>query len=96
MQRRKPVESRELFLKALGKRIRALRLEANIAQEVFAYEAGIDRSYYGKIERGDANPTAINLAKIAITLGVEVGTLFPSRDEAQSLLETPEQKEAPE
>ncbi len=86
MQKRKTIEDRDPLLKAVAARIRALREAKGIAQEVFAYEAGIDRSYYGAIERGKYSPTAINLAKIAVALGVEVGELFPSRDDLAALL----------
>lgn len=86
MQRRKTVEDRDPLLKAVAARIRSIRESKGIAQEVFAYEAGIDRSYYGAIERGKFSPTAINLAKIAVGLGVEVGDLFPGREELERLL----------
>jgi len=39
--------------------------------------AEIDRAYYGGIERGERNVSAINLMKIAIALNAEVGNLFP-------------------
>ncbi len=86
MQKRKTLENRDPLLKAVAARIRALREARKIAQEVFAYEAGIDRSYYGGIERGQYSPTAINLAKIAVALGVEAGELFPGREELAQLL----------
>ena len=86
MQKRKTLENRDPLLQAVATRIRALREGKGIAQEVFAYEAGIDRSYYGGIERGKYSPTAINLAKIAVALGVEVGELFPGKEELASLL----------
>ena len=89
MQKRQTLENRDPLLKAVGERIRALREARNIAQEVFAYEAGIDRSYYGAIERGQNSPTAINLAKIAVALGVEAGELFPPQGELKRLLEEP-------
>jgi transcriptional regulator with XRE-family HTH domain len=87
MQRRKSTEDRDPFLKAIGERIRAMREAKGIPQEIFAYEAGIDRSYYGAVERGKSSPTAISLAKIAIALGVDVGELFPPREELKRLLD---------
>ncbi len=89
MQKRKPLENRDPLLQAVGERIRALREAKNIAQEVFAYESGIDRSYYGAIERGQNSPSAISLAKIAVALGVEAGELFPPRDQLKQLLNEP-------
>jgi len=64
-------------LKALGKQIRKLRQEKGYSQEIFAIESGLDRSYFGGIERGENNVSSINLIRIAATLGVEVGDLFP-------------------
>jgi transcriptional regulator with XRE-family HTH domain len=42
-----------------------------------AMEAGLDRAYYGRIERGEVNVAALNLLKIAETLEAEVGEFFP-------------------
>lgn len=61
----------------LGKQIRALRIARGFNQESFAAEVGVDRSYGGRIERGEQNVTALNLIKIAQALSVEVGELFP-------------------
>jgi transcriptional regulator with XRE-family HTH domain len=62
----------------LGKRIRELRKEKGFSQEDFAYEVGLDRTYMGSVERGERNVAAINIIRIAKTLKVEVGALFPS------------------
>lgn len=43
----------------------------------FANDAGLARSYYGGVERGERNVSAINLIRIAKALDVEVGELFP-------------------
>lgn len=63
---------------ALGGRIRELREAKDFTQEDFAVEAGLDRAYYGGVERGERNVAALNLIQIASALGVEVGELFPS------------------
>lgn len=68
---------KEPQLAALGGKIREVRRAKGYAQEEFANEVGLDRSYYGGIERGERNIAALNLIKIARTLGVEVGELFP-------------------
>ena len=62
----------------LGQQIRRLREEKNLSQEEFAGLAGIDRAYYGGIERGERNVATINIIKIANALNVEVGELFPA------------------
>lgn len=63
---------------ALGKQIRKLREQTGLSQEAFAQEAGLDRAYYGGVERGERNIATLNLIQIAITLRVEVRDLFPS------------------
>lgn len=61
----------------IGKLIRNLRSEKGFSQESFASEVGLDRTYMGSVERGERNIAALNLIKIAKTLRVEVGVLFP-------------------
>jgi len=62
----------------LGKRIRELRKTKGFSQENFAYEVGLDRTYMGSVERGERNIAALNLIRIAKTLKVEIGELFPA------------------
>ena len=69
---------RHPHLVALGKQIRELRLAKGYSQENFANEMGLGRSYFGGVERGDRNVSAINLIRIAAALNVEVGELFPT------------------
>lgn len=80
---------RHAALAALGQRIRQVRREKGFAQEGFAYAAGLDRSYYGGIERGERNVTAMNLMRIAAALQVEVGELFPKTEVFAALLDRP-------
>jgi transcriptional regulator with XRE-family HTH domain len=60
----------------LGKRIRELRQHMGLSQERFAAKAGLDRTYYAGIERGERNPSVKQLAKIAAALNVGIATLF--------------------
>jgi transcriptional regulator with XRE-family HTH domain len=69
------VEKKQLL--ALGRQIRRLREAKKVSQETFAASAGLDRAYYGGIERGERNVAALNLIKIAAALEIEVGELFP-------------------
>ena len=62
----------------VGNKIRKLREESGNSQEYFAIEAGLDRAYYGGVERGERNISILNLIQIASALGVEMGDLFPS------------------
>ncbi|HWG08487.1 MAG TPA: helix-turn-helix transcriptional regulator [Solirubrobacteraceae bacterium] len=62
--------------KALGTAMRSARKERGYSQEAFARRAGLDRSNYGAIERGEANITVDTLAKVAGALGLRVSELF--------------------
>ncbi|MHB8192629.1 MAG: helix-turn-helix domain-containing protein [Bellilinea sp.] len=64
-------------LVAVGERIRSLRLEKGLTQEEFALLVGLDRSYFGGVERGERNISVLNLIKIAQALDKEIGDLFP-------------------
>lgn len=64
-------------LVAIGQQIRKIREERGYSQEGFAMELGMDRAYYGGIERGERNVSALNLVRLAKNLNVEVGDLFP-------------------
>ena len=72
-------------LTALGQRIRTLRQSKGLSQEEFAASAGLDRAYYGGIERGERNVAALNLIKISQALELEVGDLFPSHSTLKRL-----------
>ncbi len=63
---------------AIGRKIRAHREKRGLSQEEMADLAGLDRAYYGGIERGERNVASVNLVKIASALKLEVGDLFPS------------------
>jgi transcriptional regulator with XRE-family HTH domain len=66
-------QSAELI--ALGDAIRKCRLEQNVSQEQLALMAGVDRSYLGRVERGDNNAAALTLIKIAAALGMTLAEL---------------------
>jgi transcriptional regulator with XRE-family HTH domain len=51
---------------AFGQNLRAIRKSKGFSQERLAYESGIDRSYVGKIERGQVN---ITIEKIYLLAG---------------------------
>ncbi|WP_255406184.1 helix-turn-helix domain-containing protein [Novosphingobium sp. CF614] len=63
------------YLDILGQRIRAARRELAMSQERLAHEAGLDRSYVGRVERGEHNLTFVSLVKIARALGRDVAAL---------------------
>ena len=61
----------------IGKLIREARKEQGFSQEDCAAEAGLGRTYMGRIERGEQNLSIQNLIRIALTLKLEVGELIP-------------------
>jgi transcriptional regulator with XRE-family HTH domain len=58
------------LLKKVGQNIRDIRREKGLSQESLAFEADLDRSYIGGVERGDRNIAIINLKKIADVLKI--------------------------
>lgn len=63
-------------LLALGGAIKRLRLEKNISQERLALLAEVDRSYVGRVERGDNNVAILTLARLAGALDVSIAKLM--------------------
>ena len=59
----------------LGERIRHMRQKCRLSQEKLAFDAGLDRSYLGGIERGERNITFHSLCLIAQALKTDVGSL---------------------
>lgn len=64
-----------------GARVREARKAKGVSQERLALLSGIDRSYMGRIERGEINLTLEKVYRIAQALGVEVRDLLPLADE---------------
>lgn len=61
--------------------VRRIRVALGVSQERLAFDAGVDRSYLGGMERGEANPTVDVLTRIAGTLGVPLAELFAEIEE---------------
>ncbi|WP_237673565.1 helix-turn-helix domain-containing protein [Vreelandella profundi] len=62
---------------AIGKNIREKRQANGLSQDRFALVAGIDRSYMGRIERGEVSITLEKLYRIAEAFQCEPVTLLP-------------------
>lgn len=56
--------------------LRRLRVRRGLSQEALAVDAGVDRSYVGRIERGVENPTVETLDRLAAALEVVVDELL--------------------
>ncbi len=63
--------------KNLGAKIRAKRKELGVSQDGLALECGVDRSYMGRIERGEVNITVEKLYQIARRLECHPAHLLP-------------------
>ena len=53
---------------AFGDALRQLRKERGISQEGLALKSGLNRGYYGDVERGERNIALANILKIADAL----------------------------
>lgn len=62
---------------ALGTKIRSMRKLKKYSQDGFALQCGLDRSYMGRIERGEVNITVEKLYRIAAELDCEAWELLP-------------------
>lgn len=62
--------------KIVGKNVRRIRQEQEMTQEKLAFEAELDLTYVGGIERGKRNPSLLVLARIAEALSVHLTKLL--------------------
>lgn len=66
--------------KLVGQNLRRIRVGLGVSQEQLAFDAGVDRSYLGGIERGEENPSVDTLEKIARILSIGLRDLFEPSD----------------
>jgi transcriptional regulator with XRE-family HTH domain len=59
-----------------GRRLRELRTARKLSQEALSFEADLDRSYIGQVERGECNISIENMAKLARALKVKLSDLL--------------------
>jgi len=62
---------------SIGSKIREARKNQSVSQEQLALLTTIDRSYLGRIERGEVSVTVEKLAQIAHVLNVDINNLIP-------------------
>ena len=60
----------------VGKNVRRLRLAKGLTQEQLAFEADLDLTYVGGIERGRRNPSLLVMARVAGALDVSLSELI--------------------
>jgi len=56
--------------------LRRIRVRRGVSQERLAFDAGVDRSYVGGLEREEQNPTVDLLDRLAQTLSVRISEFF--------------------
>jgi transcriptional regulator with XRE-family HTH domain len=62
--------------KAFGQALRELRLELGLSQEQAALVCGIDRAYFGQLERSVKSPTLNTIWRLADGLGTKPSQLL--------------------
>jgi len=73
-----PIAERKRFevLRELGARVRRRRIRLGLSQETLAARADLHRNAIGNLERGDFDPKATTIARVAAALGVDAGSLL--------------------
>lgn len=62
----------------VGRNVRQLRQDRGLTQEQLAFEAALDLTYVGGIERGRRNPSLLVMARLAAALKVNIADLVRS------------------
>lgn len=84
MAKRRPTGDWDGFAAALGVNIQRVRVERGLNQDDVAHSAGIGRTTYQRLEKGDsttdrsANPSLRNVMAVAQALGVRLEELLPA------------------
>lgn len=63
------------ILEKFGQQLKKLRVEKNLTQEQFAKKCGLHKNYIGMVERGERNPSLINIEVIAKGLEISISDL---------------------
>jgi len=65
------MKSRPTPQEILAHNIRRIRKQIGLSQEALASLAGIHRTYLSSVERGERNPSIVNVFRIAEALGAD-------------------------
>jgi len=58
-------------LAAMGNAVRAVRKERGLSQEAAAVDVGLDRAYYGGVERAEVNISMVAFVQVCRGLGIK-------------------------
>lgn len=73
----------DALLLAFGDAVRSFRTSLGISQEELGRRAGIDRTYIGRVERGERNVSLRNIVRIADALDVMASELIAQMENAR-------------
>ncbi len=75
------LEEEKFFIELFAKRLRRIRCEKKISQEVLSQFASLTPTYISKLESGSENPSLKTIVKLAMSLGIHPAVfLFNEND----------------
>ena len=81
------------LLKAIGHKVRAVRIEQNITIEELAKRSGMTKSYVWQMEQGDVNISVNKLEALCNALQIEVGNLFQADASLMAIIDLSSNKQ---
>lgn len=66
----------ESILIKFGQRVRELRQEKNLTQQQLADISGLHKNYIGMIERGERNPSLVNIEILSKSFEISISELM--------------------
>ncbi len=66
----------ESILIKFGQRVRDMRTERNLTQQQLANISGLHKNYIGMVERGERNPSLVNIDILAKSFEVGISELM--------------------